>query len=119
MVCEASSFQLEDTEAFAPEAAVLLNLAEDHMDRYSGFGAYRAAKLRIFARQPPGTLAVVPAGLALADAGGAATRLTFGEAGVAAASGAEGASRPTAGADAAESRTSPTVTGRSTGAASR
>ena len=35
VVCEASSFQLEDTEAFAPEAAVLLNLAEDHLDRYA------------------------------------------------------------------------------------
>jgi UDP-N-acetylmuramoylalanine--D-glutamate ligase len=81
VVCEASSFQLEDTEAFAPEAAVLLNLAEDHLDRHGTFEAYRAAKLEIFAHQPPGTLAVVPAGLALDDAGGAATRVTFGEEG--------------------------------------
>ena len=72
VVCEASSFQLEDTEAFAPDAAVLLNLAEDHLDRHGTFAAYRAAKLAIFAHQPPGTLAVVPAALALADAGGAA-----------------------------------------------
>ena len=72
VVCEASSFQLEDTEAFAPEAAVLLNLAEDHLDRHGTFEAYRAAKLEIFAHQPPGTLAVVPAALALEDAGGAA-----------------------------------------------
>ena len=72
VVCEASSFQLEDTEAFAPEAAVLLNLAEDHLDRHGTFDNYRAAKLEIFAHQPPGTLAVVPAGLALDDAGGAA-----------------------------------------------
>jgi UDP-N-acetylmuramoylalanine--D-glutamate ligase len=79
VVCELSSFQLEDTVAFAPEAAVLLNLAEDHLDRHGTFEAYRAAKLEIFARQPPGTLAVVPAGFALDDAGGAATRLTFGE----------------------------------------
>ncbi len=34
VVCEASSFQLEDTVAFAPEAAVLLNLAPDHLDRH-------------------------------------------------------------------------------------
>ena len=80
IVCEASSFQLEDTEAFAPEAAVLLNLAEDHLDRHGTFEAYRAAKLEIFAHQPRGTLAVVPAALALDDAGGAATRVTFGEA---------------------------------------
>jgi UDP-N-acetylmuramoylalanine--D-glutamate ligase len=79
VVCEASSFQLEDTEAFAPDAAVLLNLAEDHLDRHGTFAAYRAAKLEIFARQPPGSLAVVPLALALEDAGGAAGRVTFGE----------------------------------------
>src|SRR3712207_8428455 len=33
VVCECSSFQLEDTSAFAPEAALLLNLEEDHLDR--------------------------------------------------------------------------------------
>lgn len=80
VVCEASSFQLEDTEAFAPDAAVLLNLAEDHLDRHGTFAAYRAAKLEIFAHQPPGTLAVVPHGLALDGAGGHAARVTFGEA---------------------------------------
>src|SRR4051812_31674075 len=63
VVCEVSSFQLEDTEAFAPEAAVLLNLAEDHLDRHGTFAAYRAAKLNVFAHQPAGALAVVPAGL--------------------------------------------------------
>jgi UDP-N-acetylmuramoylalanine--D-glutamate ligase len=80
VVCEVSSFQLEDTEAFAPDTAVLLNLTEDHLDRHGTFAAYRAAKLEIFARQPPGTVAVVPAGLALEDAGGAAARVTFGAA---------------------------------------
>src|SRR5215213_7253270 len=49
LVAEASSFQLEDTEAFAPEAAVLLNLAEDHLDRHGTFEAYRTAKLKVFA----------------------------------------------------------------------
>src|SRR5215218_5198506 len=78
IVAEASSFQLEDTVAFAPEAAVLLNLAEDHLDRHGTFAAYRAAKLELFAHQALGTLAVVPAGLGLDDAGGAATRVTFG-----------------------------------------
>ena len=81
VVCEASSFQLEDTEAFAPEAAVLLNLAEDHLDRHGTFEAYRAAKLQAFARQPPDAVAVVPAGLALDDLGGAAERVTFGPGG--------------------------------------
>src|SRR4051812_46676571 len=81
VVCEASSFQLEDTLAFAPDAAVLLNLQEDHLDRHGTFENYRAAKLAIFAHQPPDSIAVVPAGLALDDAGGAATRVTFGNGG--------------------------------------
>ena len=34
VVCECSSFQLEDTEAFAPECAVLLNASPDHLDRH-------------------------------------------------------------------------------------
>jgi UDP-N-acetylmuramoylalanine--D-glutamate ligase len=79
VVCELSSFQLEDTTAFAPETAVLLNLTEDHLDRHGTFAAYRAAKLQIFARQPAGTRAVVPAGLPLDDAGGQAARITFGD----------------------------------------
>jgi len=58
VVCEASSFQLEDTAEFAPEAAVLLNVAPDHLDRHGTFEAYRAAKLRAFARQRPEHLAV-------------------------------------------------------------
>jgi UDP-N-acetylmuramoylalanine--D-glutamate ligase len=82
LVCEASSFQLEDTEALAPEAAVLLNLAEDHLDRHGTFEAYRAAKLQAFARQPPGTIAVLPAAMTGdADVGGAADRIGFGPGG--------------------------------------
>ena len=49
VVCEASSFQLEDTEAFAPEAAVLLNLEPDHLDRHGtlrGLRRGQAADLR-------------------------------------------------------------------------
>src|SRR5271169_555394 len=45
IVCEASSFQLEDTRAFAPEAAVLLNVSPDHLDRHDTFAAYLQAKL--------------------------------------------------------------------------
>src|SRR5918994_1005805 len=74
VVCEASSFQLEDTVAFAPDAAVLLNLAPYHLDRHGTFAAYRDAKLRIFANQAPAAIAVVPTGLAV---GGAATQITF------------------------------------------
>ncbi len=78
VVCEASSFQLEDTDAFAPEAAALLNVEPDHLDRHHTFEAYRAAKLRVFARQLPGDVAVLPAGFDDADVGGAATRVRFG-----------------------------------------
>jgi UDP-N-acetylmuramoylalanine--D-glutamate ligase len=77
VICEASSFQLEDTEAFAPDAAVLLNLAEDHLDRYASVDAYRAAKLQAFARQPPEAVAVAPPTL-VGQLGGAGERVTFG-----------------------------------------
>jgi UDP-N-acetylmuramoylalanine--D-glutamate ligase len=77
VICEASSFQLEDTEAFAPDAAVLLNLAEDHLDRYRSVEAYRQAKLQAFARQPPEAVAVAPPDL-VGELGGAGERVTFG-----------------------------------------
>jgi UDP-N-acetylmuramoylalanine--D-glutamate ligase len=60
VVAETSSFQLEDTEAFSPEAAVLLNIAEDHLDRHGTLEAYRAAKLQAFVRQESGDVAVAP-----------------------------------------------------------
>jgi UDP-N-acetylmuramoylalanine--D-glutamate ligase len=62
VVCEASSFQLEDALAFAPEAAVLLNITPDHLDRHGTLEAYRQAKLRVFAHQGEGDVAVLPAG---------------------------------------------------------
>jgi UDP-N-acetylmuramoylalanine--D-glutamate ligase len=68
VVCEASSFQLEDTLAFAPEAAVLLNLEPDHLDRHGTLEAYRAAKLEIFARQVPEDVAVAPGDLTIPGA---------------------------------------------------
>jgi UDP-N-acetylmuramoylalanine--D-glutamate ligase len=68
VVCEASSFQLEDTLAFAPEAGVLLNLEPDHLDRHGTLEAYREAKLQVFARQGPGDVAVAPPGLAIPGA---------------------------------------------------
>jgi len=77
IVCEVSSFQLEDTLAFAPDAAVLLNLTADHLDRHHSFERYRGAKLRIFANQPAEAIAVVPEELA-ALATGAAQAVLFG-----------------------------------------
>jgi UDP-N-acetylmuramoylalanine--D-glutamate ligase len=51
VVCECSSFQLEDTSLFSPECAVFINLAPDHLDRHGTLESYLAAKLRIFANQ--------------------------------------------------------------------
>jgi UDP-N-acetylmuramoylalanine--D-glutamate ligase len=48
-VLELSSFQLESTESLAPVAAAMLNLTEDHLDRYRDLAEYAAAKARIFA----------------------------------------------------------------------
>jgi len=61
VVCECSSFQLEDSEAFAPECAVLLNVTPDHLDRHGTIGRYTEAKLRVFGNQAPGDVAVVNA----------------------------------------------------------
>jgi len=62
VVCELSSFQLEDVHELACKVAVLLNLEPDHLDRHGTFDAYRAAKLRIFERAE---IAVVPRGSGL------------------------------------------------------
>jgi UDP-N-acetylmuramoylalanine--D-glutamate ligase len=62
VVCELSSFQLEDVHELACDVAVLLNLEPDHLDRYPTVEAYRAAKLRIFERA---RAKVVPRGLGL------------------------------------------------------
>jgi UDP-N-acetylmuramoylalanine--D-glutamate ligase len=74
VVCELSSFQLEDVHAFRPHVAVLLNLEADHLDRHGSFDAYRAAKLRIFENQTAEDTAVVPKGFPLA---GGARRVEF------------------------------------------
>ncbi len=62
VVCELSSFQLEDVETLTCDVAVLLNVQPDHLDRYASFEEYLAAKLRIFERA---RAKVVPRGLGL------------------------------------------------------
>ena len=47
-VMELSSFQLETTDQLGAEVATVLNISEDHMDRYSGLPAYHLAKHRVF-----------------------------------------------------------------------
>src|SRR5215204_3938436 len=80
VVCEASSFQLEDTVAFGPECGVFLNLAPDHLDRHADLESYLAAKLRIFANQGNDDVAVYNGDapeLAGLDLGGCARRVSF------------------------------------------
>ena len=75
VICEASSFQLEDSLAFDPEVAVFLNFSPDHLDRHGTVGDYLEAKLRLFSHQDADDFAVGPAEL-LAQAGGEAARVT-------------------------------------------
>src|SRR6478672_1903224 len=62
VVCELSSFQLEDVQTLSCDVAVLLNLEPDHLDRRGSFEAYRDAKLRIFERA---RVKIVPRGMGL------------------------------------------------------
>jgi len=90
VACEASSFQLEDATAFAPDAAILLNLTEDHLDRHGSMAAYTAAKLQAFVRQGPEALAVLPLGLdSELGVPGAARRVRFAPLGAPAVEGVE------------------------------
>lgn len=59
VVAEISSFQLEWIAGFRPKVAVLLNITEDHLDRYAGMADYTAAKVRIFENQTGDDFAVL------------------------------------------------------------
>ncbi|MFH1104312.1 MAG: UDP-N-acetylmuramoyl-L-alanine--D-glutamate ligase [Actinomycetota bacterium] len=61
LVVEASSFQLRFVETFHARAAVLLNVAPDHLDWHGGWEAYRSAKRRILERQDPTDVVVYDA----------------------------------------------------------
>ena len=76
VVCELSSFQLEDVDTLQPRIAILLNLEPDHLDRHDSFEAYSDAKLRIFENQGSDDVAVVPRGFGPIP--GAARRIEFG-----------------------------------------
>jgi UDP-N-acetylmuramoylalanine--D-glutamate ligase len=51
VVLEVSSFQLEKTKTFKPHIAIILNIRDDHMDRYTKFSDYFNEKLKIFRNQ--------------------------------------------------------------------
>ncbi len=77
VVVELSSFQLEGIRRFQPRVAVLLNITEDHLDRYATFQEYIDAKVRIFANQTADDFAVlnVDDPLVAAQAGKTAARV--------------------------------------------
>lgn len=62
IVLEVSSFQAERVPALHPRAAALLNITDDHLDRYDSFEAYAHAKGNVFVNMKPGDVAVIPAG---------------------------------------------------------
>jgi len=59
LVVEISSFQLEAIEDFRPRWSVLLNITEDHLDRYSRVDDYIEAKARIFLNQTSEDVAIL------------------------------------------------------------
>lgn len=59
VVVEVSSFQMEWVSSFRPKVAALLNLSEDHLDRYATYQDYINAKLRIFENQTAEDFAVL------------------------------------------------------------
>ncbi len=59
VVVEVSSFQLESAGAFAPDIGLLLNITPDHLDRHGDLEEYGRVKMRLFAHQKDGDLAIV------------------------------------------------------------
>ena len=59
LIVEVSSFQLEGVRNFRPHVAILLNITEDHLDRYASFQEYAAAKFRLFENMNKGDYAIV------------------------------------------------------------
>ncbi len=62
VVFEVSSFQMERVPTFRPRVSVLLNVSEDHLDRYPSYAAYAQAKGNAFENQQESDVAVVPHG---------------------------------------------------------
>jgi UDP-N-acetylmuramoylalanine--D-glutamate ligase len=65
VVVELSSYQLERVQRLRVQVAALLNVTEDHLDRYPTLAAYAEAKANVFRCQRAGDAAVIPAGDAL------------------------------------------------------
>ena len=59
IVAEISSFQLDLSTSFRPDVGVLLNISEDHLDRYASYEAYEQSKWSLFKNQKPSDTAVI------------------------------------------------------------
>lgn len=59
VVVEVSSFQLDTAHNFSPDVAVLLNITEDHLNRYPDFKSYENSKWSIFSNQNPNEHAII------------------------------------------------------------
>ena len=84
LVVEVSSFQLERAPRFHPLVSILLNITEDHLDRYWNLDAYANAKGNAFLRQTAEDFAILPSNDATCERQarrGGAQVLTFGEGG--------------------------------------
>jgi UDP-N-acetylmuramoylalanine--D-glutamate ligase len=85
VVLEVSSFQMERAPTFRPRVSILLNVTDDHLDRYTDLAAYADAKGNAFAQQTATDLAIVPFGDALCERQakrGRAAQVTFGHGGM-------------------------------------
>lgn len=76
VVCEMSCHQLEYVTV-SPDTAVLLNVYEEHLDHYTGFEAYRAAKENIYRFQTADDLLIVAKELDSAELRGCSARKLF------------------------------------------
>jgi len=84
LVVEVSSFQLERVRTFKPKVSILLNVTDDHLDRYPSFQAYAEAKGNAFVMQDHDDFAVIPTSDAVCleqSARGRGWLLRFGESG--------------------------------------
>lgn len=79
-VCELSCHQLEFV-SHSPDVAVLLNVFPEHLDHYTGFDAYRAAKENIVRFQREGDVAIVNADCVPEGCGGRVLTASFGGSG--------------------------------------
>ena len=83
VVLELSSFQLDLAGLFRPDIGLLLNISPDHLDRHGSLAAYTAAKMRLFANQVLGDIAILGADDPVAAAtpvNAGVCRCTFGRA---------------------------------------